>query len=89
MNGSLDASHHYLEVCHIVKIACDKQIESLVRKKHLLKEWEANMRSMIEFVEQAHIGIKGIVTRESPNGPPVENARIFVRKLSRNEERSR
>lgn len=68
-----------------IEVSCCKY----PRKKHLLKEWEANMRSMIEFVEQAHIGIKGIVTRESPNGPPVENARIFVRKLSRNEERSR
>ena len=68
-----------------IEVSCCKY----PKKNHLLKEWEANLKSMIAFVEQAHIGIKGIVTRGSPNGPPVENARIFVRKLSNSEKRSR
>ena len=68
-----------------IEVSCCKY----PKRTSLLKEWEANMKSMIEFVEQAHIGIKGIVTRGSPNGPPIQNARIFVRKLTREDEKSR
>ena len=51
-------------------------------KRHvLLEEWEFNIKSLIKFVEQAHIGIKGKVTRGSIDGPSVENAKIFVRRI--------
>ena len=47
----------------------------------LLDEWDYNIKSLIKFVEQAHIGIKGQVTRDSRNGPPATNAKIFVRRI--------
>lgn len=58
-------------------------------KSVLLQQWDFNMKSLIELVEQAHIGIKGIVTRGSPNGPRIANAKIFVRRLYKDEESSR
>ena len=65
-----------------IEVSCCKY----PRKSVLLEEWESNMRSLIELVEQAHIGIKGIVTRGSQNGPRIANAKIFVRKLTQQEE---
>ena len=68
-----------------IEVSCCKY----PKRKALLKEWENNIKSLIELVEQAHIGIKGIVTRGTSNGPRVANAKIFVRKLLREEENLR
>ena len=68
-----------------IEVSCCKY----PKKSALLQEWEHNMQSLIELVEQAHIGIKGIVTRGSSTGPRIHNAKIFVRKLSREEENLR
>ena len=65
-----------------IEVSCCK----FPKRSVLLQEWEYNIKSLIELVEQAHIGIKGVVTRGSVNGPRVANAKIFVRKLSREEE---
>uniref|UniRef100_A0A1B0G947 Peptidase M14 domain-containing protein n=1 Tax=Glossina morsitans morsitans TaxID=37546 RepID=A0A1B0G947_GLOMM len=39
-------------------------------------EWASNKRSLMNFVKQAHIGIKGLV--KDVNGYPIHDARIFV-----------
>ena len=59
------------------------------KRTHLLQEWNHNIKSLIQLVEQAHIGIKGLVTKGSPNGPKVENAKIFTRRVSNTEEYAR
>lgn len=38
--------------------------------------WDLNKESLLKYLEQAHIGIKGIVTDE--NRQPIENAKIIV-----------
>lgn len=40
----------------------------------LPKEWLDNKESLIAYIEQAHIGIKGLVV--DANGQPVPNARV-------------
>ena len=65
-----------------IEVSCCKY----PKRTHLLQEWNHNIKSLIELVEQAHIGIKGLVTKGSPNGPKVENAKIFTRRLSNTEE---
>ena len=65
-----------------VEVSCCKY----PRKSVLLQEWESNFRSLIELVEQAHLGIKGVVTRRSLNGPRIANAKIFIKKLTQEEE---
>ncbi|CAD6227310.1 GSCOCG00006098001-RA-CDS [Cotesia congregata] len=42
----------------------------------LPEHWDLNKESLIKYLEQAHIGIKGLVL--DPNGYPIEDARIHV-----------
>ena len=52
-------------------------------RERLLEEWENNIDSLLSYVEQAHLGIKGIVRKEVPGtlGHPVANAHIFVQEV--------
>lgn len=43
----------------------------------LASEWALNKRSMIEYMKQIHIGIKGIVTDAA--GRPLKNAAVRLR----------
>ena len=44
--------------------------------KHLMPEWRKNKHSLVQFLQMAHIGIKGLVKDE--NGDRVNNAEIEI-----------
>lgn len=44
--------------------------------------WRANKESLLQYLEQAHIGIKGLVTDSS--GQPIQDARIVVEGINKN-----
>lgn len=45
------------------------------RPSQLANEWLLNKRSLIEYIKQVHVGIKGIV---SSNGSPIGNVAVIV-----------
>ncbi|KAG6443020.1 hypothetical protein O3G_MSEX002659 [Manduca sexta] len=50
------------------------------RASQLEQYWRANKESLLAFMEQSHIGIKGLVVDE--NGVPVKHAEISVRGIN-------
>lgn len=48
----------------------------------LPRYWIANKESLLKYLEQAHIGIKGLVT--DTEGQPIENAEIVVVGINKN-----
>ena len=58
-----------------IEVSCCK----FPRRERLLEEWENNIDSLLSYVEQAHLGIKGIVHGEF--GHPVHNAHILVKEV--------
>jgi len=49
-------------------------------------EWENNKDALIAYIEQAHIGIKGIVL-DAATGSPIEDAQIKVKNVTEGEGR--
>lgn len=45
-------------------------------KSELVAEWHKNKKSLLEYIKQTHIGIKGIV--KDLNGYPISNAEMYV-----------
>ena len=66
-----------------IEISCCK----FPRRERLLKEWENNIDSLLSYVEQAHLGIKGMVRKieglqqEEAIMKPVLNAHILVKPI--------
>ncbi|XP_076349571.1 carboxypeptidase E-like [Tachypleus tridentatus] len=50
-------------------------------EEQLPKEWDINSKALLNFMWQAHIGIKGIV-REAGSGRPLQNAVIKVHNIT-------
>lgn len=46
-------------------------------------QWRLNKESLIKYLEQAHIGIKGFV-RDGDNGNPIEKANIVIEGINHN-----
>ncbi|XP_027196316.2 carboxypeptidase E-like [Dermatophagoides pteronyssinus] len=59
-----------------LELGCDKYPP----ESKLAKEWEDNKQALLEFINQAHIGAKGLVRDE--NGMPVDNAIIRVQNIT-------
>ena len=62
-----------------IEVSCCK----FPSRNRLLPEWENNINSILTYVEQANIGIKGRVVDE--DGNPIPEAKISVRKVLRNQ----
>lgn len=62
-----------------IEISCCK----FPKGERLLKEWDHNMDSLLSYVEQAHLGIKGIVRKELHRRivKPVLDAYILVQEV--------
>jgi hypothetical protein len=63
-----------------IEISCCK----FPRRERLLQEWEHNIDSLLRYVEQAHLGIKGVVRRQLQQGSDtssVKNAHILVKEM--------
>ena len=63
-----------------IEISCCK----FPRREQLLREWEHNIDSLLRYVEQAHLGIKGIVRKQLQQESetiPVKNAHILVKEI--------
>lgn len=56
-----------------LELSCDKY----PKPTELAAEWALNKHSLIEYMKQVHIGIKGIVTDSA--GQPVKNAEVKLR----------
>eukprot|EP00795_Rhopilema_esculentum_P015189 gene15189-6385_t len=50
--------------------------------RHLEKEWNNNLESLLSFMEQVHKGIKGHVTNSA--GEPIQKAKIVVEGINHN-----
>ena len=66
-----------------IEVSCCK----FPRRERLLQEWEHNIDSLLSYVEQSHLGIKGVVYKElhQQQGAfrkPVENAHILVKEMT-------
>ena len=63
-----------------IEISCCK----FPRRERLLKEWENNIDSLLSYVEQSHLGIKGVVRKEDEFGRTinVKDAHILVKEMS-------
>ncbi|OTF80464.1 hypothetical protein BLA29_005646 [Euroglyphus maynei] len=59
-----------------LELGCDKYPP----ESQLSKEWEDNKQALLEFINQAHIGAKGLVQDE--NGMPIDNAIIRVQNIT-------
>ena len=64
-----------------IEISCCK----FPPREQLLQEWEHNIDSLLKYVEQAHLGIKGVVRKqvvqEGSETSPVKNAHILVKEM--------
>lgn len=60
-----------------VELGCEKY----PKEEKLEGEWERNKNALINFMWQAHIGVKGIVT-DAITGEPISNALIHVRNIT-------
>ena len=62
-----------------IEVSCCK----FPRRERLLKEWENNIDSLLNYVEQAHLGIKGVVRKDDNLGRliPVKDAHILVKEV--------
>ena len=64
--GMQDFNYLYAGTMEVtVEVSCCK----FAHKSRLLPEWENNRESLLEFVEQAHTGVKGFVTEEDGSPP--------------------
>ncbi|XP_053318763.1 adipocyte enhancer-binding protein 1 [Spea bombifrons] len=59
-----------------IYLGCDK----FPHESELVEEWENNKESLLNFMEQVHRGIKGIVTDRQ--GEPIANATISVAEIN-------
>lgn len=59
-----------------LELGCEKYPPS----ENLPEEWENNRKALIEFINQAHIGIKGLV--QDNFGQPVKNGIIRVQNIT-------
>jgi carboxypeptidase E len=60
-----------------LELGCDKYPP----QNMLQKEWENNREALLAFIQQSHIGIKGIV-RDAKTGVPIEGASIKVKNVT-------
>ncbi|XP_043468801.1 carboxypeptidase D isoform X2 [Leptopilina heterotoma] len=60
------------------EVSCCKYPQAQEMPHH----WNLNKESLLKYLEQAHIGIKGTVTDE--NGQPIEDAKIIVVGINHN-----
>ncbi|CAG0916018.1 unnamed protein product [Notodromas monacha] len=62
-----------------VELTCCK----FPRETTLAKEWEMNKRSMMNYIQQVHLGVKGIV-RDDLNRNPIGKAVVVVQGIDHN-----
>lgn len=75
IGGMQDFNYVYSNCLEItLELSCIKY----PRPAQLADEWLLNKRSLIEYIKQVHIGIKGSVAH---NGSPIQNAVVIVEGL--------
>lgn len=60
-----------------LELGCDKYPP----ENMLQKEWDNNREALLTYIQQSHIGIKGIV-RDAKTGEPIEGAYIKVKNIT-------
>ncbi|KAE9556578.1 hypothetical protein FO519_000272 [Halicephalobus sp. NKZ332] len=63
------------------EVTLELSCEKLPNGKNLPQFWKDNEKSLMEFIWQSHIGIKGIIT-DVVTGKPVANAVVWARNAS-------